>query len=179
MASSFHPVSGGAAALVAGLALAACGSSSTSGPGASTPSVPTTSTGTPTASSPSVATTSATPTMSLTPTAPSTHTHNTGLCTTNIRVIPGQSQGAAGHLALVLIFNNVGHAPCRILGYPRVDLVTASGAIVAYATHTLSGMAGGTTAITSITLAAGASASAPVEGSDGRGARSPTAARTA
>jgi hypothetical protein len=88
------------------------------------------------------------------------------LCTSNIRVINGQSQGAAGHLALVLIFNNVGHASCRISGYPTVDLVTGSGSLVAHAQHTLSGMAGGASSTASITLAAGASASALVEASD-------------
>ncbi|BBH18636.1 hypothetical protein Back2_29230 [Nocardioides baekrokdamisoli] len=96
-----------------------------------------------------------------TPTTPSVP-----LCTSNIRVINGESQGAAGHLAFVLIFNNVGHTACRIVGYPRVDLVTAAGATVAHAQHTLSGMAGGATGIATITLAAGASASALVEASD-------------
>ena len=81
-------------------------------------------------------------------------------------MIPGQSQGAAGHLALVLIFNNVGHTSCRMYGYPGLDLVTGSGALVAHATRTLSGMAGGATSVATITLTPGASASALVEASD-------------
>lgn len=106
--------------------------------------------------------------MSTSPTASTTATHaaGIGLCTSNIRVIPGQSQGAAGHLTLVLIFNNVGHTLCRMYGYPGLDLVTASGAVVAHAKRTLSGMAGGAASVAMVTLAAGGSASALVEAND-------------
>ena len=51
-------------------------------------------------------------------------------------------------------------------GYPGLDLVTSSGAVVAHAKRTLSGMAGGATSVATVTLAAGASASALVEASD-------------
>lgn len=87
-------------------------------------------------------------------------------CTQNIRVIVGARQGAAGHLAMVLIFNNAGHTTCRILGYPGLDEVTASGALVVHAKRTLQGMAGGASAVVPVTLAPGASASALVEASD-------------
>lgn len=93
------------------------------------------------------------------------------MCTSDIRVIPGQVQGAAGHRALVLVFNNVSHTTtCEIIGYPGVDLVTTSGTAVAHLTRTLRGMAGGepagVTAPHGVVLAPGASASALAEASD-------------
>jgi hypothetical protein len=96
---------------------------------------------------------------------------STPQCLSDIRVIPGTSQGAAGHLALVLVFNNVSRTTtCEIIGYPGVDLVTTSGAAIAHLTRTLRGMAGGepagVTAPRPVTLAPGASASALAEASD-------------
>ena len=67
---------------------------------------------------------------------------------------------------MVLIFNNVGRGSCVIEGYPGLDEVTASGALVVHAKRTLNGMAGGASSIAPVTLAAGASASALVEASD-------------
>jgi hypothetical protein len=92
-------------------------------------------------------------------------------CLSDIRVIPGAVQGAAGHFALVLVFNNVSTTTtCEIFGYPGVDLVTSSGTAVAHLTRTLRGMAGGEPATVSapqpVTLAPGASASALAEASD-------------
>jgi hypothetical protein len=92
-------------------------------------------------------------------------------CTNDIRVIPQGAQGAAGHLALVLVFNNVSHTTtCEIFGYPGVDLVTSGGATVAHLTRTLRGMAGGepagVTVPQHVVLAPGASASALAEASD-------------
>lgn len=80
-------------------------------------------------------------------------------------------QGAAGHRALALVFNNVSRTTrCEIFGYPGVDLVTAAGATVAHLTRTLRGMAGGepvgVTAPHAVVLAPGASASALAEASD-------------
>ena len=79
--------------------------------------------------------------------------------------------GAAGHRALILVFNNVSrHTTCEIIGYPGVDLVTATGATVAHLRRTLRGMAGGepagVTAPQAVVLAPGASASALAEASD-------------
>lgn len=149
------------AAGLAAASLAGCGSSSPSnGPGQSPSSTPTPS---------ATASGSPSPTMSGSPTATATQTgasSSIGLCTSNIRVISGQPQGAAGHLTIVLIFNNVGHTPCRMRGYPGLDVVTPSGHLVAHARRTLNGMAGGATSIATITLAAGGSASALVEASD-------------
>jgi len=74
-------------------------------------------------------------------------------------------------VALVLVFTNVSTtATCEIIGYPGVDLVTASGATVAHLTRTLRGMAGGepggVTAPRGVVLSPGASASALAEASD-------------
>lgn len=93
------------------------------------------------------------------------------MCTNDIRVIPGQTQGAAGHLALVLVFNNVSRIKtCEIFGYPGVDLVNAAGHAVAHLTRTLRGMAGGepagVTGPQPVILPPGASASALAEASD-------------
>jgi hypothetical protein len=79
-------------------------------------------------------------------------------------------EGAAGHRALVLVFNNVSHTrTCEIFGYPGVDLVTPSGTAVAHLRRTLRGMAGGepagVTAPHAVVLAPGASASALAEAS--------------
>lgn len=163
MASMVHRVVVGLGAAGATVVLAACGSGNSSGAG--TTSVGVTPSTTAPISTPSSSSPSSTPSV----TAPSpvvTTAPSVPLCTSNIRVINGQSQGAAGHLALVLFFNNVGHTPCRITGYPKVDLVSPSGTLVAHAQHTLSGMAGGAGGIATITLPAGASASALVEASD-------------
>lgn len=86
-------------------------------------------------------------------------------------MIPGATQGAAGHLSLVLIFNNVSRTrTCELFGYPGVDLVTPSGTTVVHLARTLRGMAGGepagVTAPQAVVLAPGASASALAEASD-------------
>lgn len=152
-------ISAVASGVCAALVLAACGTSSPAS--SSTPAVPST--------SPTSATSATSPSMTSRPSSPTptaTVPAVVPVCSTNIRVIEGQSQGAAGHLTLVLIFNNVGHTSCRIVGYPKVALVTPSGAVVAHAQQSLSGMAGGASGIASITLPAGASASSLVEASD-------------
>src|SRR5581483_10124240 len=89
----------------------------------------------------------------------------------DIRVIPEGCQGAAGHVSLILVFNNVSRTTtCEIIGYPGVDLVTASGATVVHLTRTLRGMAGGepagVTAPRPVILRPGQSASALAEASD-------------
>ena len=160
-------------ALVAGAALAGC-TSATSGSGArgSAPGSSPASSGATAASSSSVPTTSsaaASASVPATSTATATPA-STPPCTSDIRVIPGAVQGAAGHRALVLIFNNVSTTTtCEIIGYPGVDLVTASGATVVHLARTLRGMAGGeaagVTAPHGVILAPGASASALAEAS--------------
>lgn len=132
------------------------------------------------ASSPSSpASTTAATSAAATSSSPSTHTVTasssthaaTPMCLSDIRVIPQESQGAAGHIALVLLFNNVSTTTtCEILGYPGVDLVTPSGATVVHLRRTLRGYAGGepagVTAPRPVILAPGQSASAMAEASD-------------
>ena len=156
-----------AVAVLAGAALAGC-SSVKSGTGShATTSTPAPSSTTSTSAAPTVtATTSAAPATSA-----ATSAASYPLCLSDIRVIPGSSQGAAGHIALVLIFNNVSTTTtCEIIGYPGVDLVTPSGATVAHLVRTLRGMAGGepagVTAPQPVILAPGASASALAEASN-------------
>jgi hypothetical protein len=144
-------------ALGAGAVLAGC-SSTSSGSGSHSAPAPST--------IPSASSASSSASITATGTQGSTPP-----CTSDIRVIPGTVQGAAGHLALVLVFNNVSHTTtCEISGYPGVDLVTASGATVAHLARTLRGMAGGepagVTTPQGVVLAPGASASALAEASD-------------
>ena len=161
------------------LALAACGSS-TSGSGSGSKSSSDSTSASPTA--PSTAATTSTPAPGPTSSSPASVTTSAApvstsaaphvpLCLNDIRVIPGTTEGAAGHLALVLVFNNVSTtSTCEIIGYPGVDLVTPSGTAVAHLTRTLRGMAGGepagVTAPQPVILAPGASASALAEASD-------------
>jgi len=89
-------------------------------------------------------------------------------CSSNIRVIPGEVEGAAGHRFLVLAFNNVGETACAMVGYPKVDLVDDAGTVVLHVPQTVRGQAGlpeGTDEPESVTLLPGKSASAIVEAS--------------
>ena len=89
-------------------------------------------------------------------------------CSSGIRVIPGEVDAGAGHRFLVLRFNNVGQTTCTISGYPKVDLVDASGKVVTHAQQTPNGQAGlpaGTTEPPVVRLAAGKSASTVLEAS--------------
>lgn len=139
----------GAAVIVAVVSLAGCGSARSSGP------TPTPGTASPTNSS--------TPSPSASPTSTAAAVSP---CADGIRVIEGESHGAAGHRTLVLIFNNASAVTCSLQGYPGVDLVSSNGAAVAHATRTLTGMAGGAAGLSSITLDPGQSASALVEASN-------------
>jgi hypothetical protein len=76
---------------------------------------------------------------------------------------PGGSNSGAGHSAVVLLFRNRLPQPCTVHGYPGVDALTASAALLTHATRTLSGYAGGATSVATITIGAGQSASATLE----------------
>ncbi len=159
-------------ALVACVALAGC-TKSTAGTGTHAAAAGTArpaSSSSPPSSFPSSSSTAASPSVpSSAP--PSSTPASVPPCTADIRVIPGAEQGAAGHRALVLVFNNVSSTvTCELFGYPGVDLVTSAGATVAHLRRTLRGMAGGepagVTAPQGVVLAPGASASALAEASD-------------
>ena len=158
------------ALILAGAALIGCSSTvSGSGSGSSAASTLASSPAPTTSHAPPPFTASAPPTP--VPTS-STATHaSTPQCLSDIRVIPQDSQGAAGHISLVLVFNNVSTTKtCEIIGYPGVDLVTPGGATVVHLRRTLRGFSGGeapgVTAPRPVILAPGQSASAVAEASD-------------
>ncbi len=75
--------------------------------------------------------------------------------------------GAAGTISFALQYRNVTHSTCSLRGYPGLDAVDAHNAVIAHATRTVSGMAGGAShGVQTINLAPGAYASATVEWSD-------------
>lgn len=154
-------------ALIAGTALAGCSSGRVGSGAHGTSSTPISS---PAASDSTASVTGSAATSEVDSSTASSPV-STPLCTDGIRVIPGTVEGAAGHLALVLVFNNVSRTTtCEIIGYPGVDLVSDSGATVVHLTRTLRGMAGGepsgVTAPQAVILAPGQSASALAEASD-------------
>ena len=75
----------------------------------------------------------------------------------------------AGHSSLVILVHNHGSHTCRLLGYPKVQLLDAGGTVSAVARETPSGFAGGTplsTPMPGVDLGAGKEASAVLEGTD-------------
>ena len=167
------------AAITSGAVLAGC-TSTTSGSGRRTvagsgaPASSTAASTTPATSTTSGSTSSTTFAATSTSASGAPHSSSAGsvpMCTSDIRVIPGTPQGAAGHIVLVLVFNNVSASvTCEIFGYPGVDLVNASGAPVAHLARTLRGAGGGepagVTAPHGVILRPGQSASAVAEASD-------------
>ena len=74
------------------------------------------------------------------------------------------AQGATGHGSFVLLFRNTTTASCSIYGYPGLDALTATGHVLAHATRTRYGFAGGSRhGIQNVTVTAGHYASATVE----------------
>jgi len=86
-----------------------------------------------------------------------------------LKVSAGPGQGATGHISAVLVFTNTSAEQCQLTGYPGVAGVDASGTQQVQATRTLNGFMGGIPNGTKppvVTLAAGQSASATVEGTN-------------
>ncbi len=73
------------------------------------------------------------------------------------------TQGAAGHGSVVLLLRNSSGSSCTLSGYPSLDAINASGQVLAHAQRTLNGYSGGASAVTTVTLAAGDTASATAE----------------
>jgi Domain of unknown function (DUF4232) len=71
--------------------------------------------------------------------------------------------GATGHSSIVLRFRNRLPQPCTIRGYPGLDAVSASGTVLAHATRTLSGFAGGAHSVSKLAVGAGQTVSALAE----------------
>jgi hypothetical protein len=187
---------GVAAALVAALGLAACGSSNTADTSGSGPATVTktqtvtVSTSGATGTSPSTTTaTTSTPTSSTTTTGPttttvtSTSTTATGTTTSGGSGLTGDhcvaseltpvsksANGAAGTIIWEVALKNTSSANCATEGYPGVQFLDSSGNPVGHpATRTTTTMAGGTVQPSPITLRPGDSAYFYVQVNDAAG----------
>lgn len=88
----------------------------------------------------------------------------TAACTSSaLTVTHTPTEGATGHASVVLLFRNVSKHTCSLYGYPGLDALNKSGHVLAHATRTLHGFAGGTKAVQKVTLAPARFASATVE----------------
>jgi hypothetical protein len=77
----------------------------------------------------------------------------------------GPYGAGAGHIGVPIRFQNEGRT-CSLRGYPGVDGLSANGRVVVHAGHSLSGYLGGAGRVATITLAAGQTASAFLEGAN-------------
>ena len=87
----------------------------------------------------------------------------------DVQVTDTEGQGAAGHVSLLLVFQNVSGHPCHLHGYPGASLVDQAGDNLLNAKRTLSGYLGGGVGlqkIPDVLLPAGGKASAVLEWSD-------------
>lgn len=80
--------------------------------------------------------------------------------------MPPPGGGAAGHIGVVLLFENVSSTTCTLSGYPGVDGLDASGRDLASASRTPNGMIGfcSCTQPPTLTLGPGVIVSAVAEG---------------
>lgn len=75
-----------------------------------------------------------------------------------------RTEGFAGHSAFVLLYRNHTRAHCTLYGYPGLDAMASNGHVIAHATRTLLGSAGGSRqGLQSIDIPPGGYASAGVE----------------
>jgi len=166
--------------VVVALGLAACGSSSPTASSTTSTTHPKrkkkpTTTTTTTTTRPTTTTTTTTTTQppTTTTTLPPVTTTTAPAVTTctsaQLQVHSLGPQAALGHIGLVIAFTNASATTCTLSGYPGVALLNSSGSQVAQAVRTPSGYLGGLQSgqpIPVVTIAAGASASALVEGTD-------------
>ena len=87
----------------------------------------------------------------------------TPACGSTLAVSRTLTLGAGGHGSFTLLYRNTGAHACTLRGYPGLDTLTSTGHLVSHATRTLSGSAGGATAVRTITVLPQAFASATVE----------------
>ena len=82
----------------------------------------------------------------------------------SIAVSATAEQGATGHANFILLFRNKTTQTCTLYGYPGLDALNASGAVIAHALRTVHGFTGGSThGLQTITVHPGHYASADVE----------------
>lgn len=87
----------------------------------------------------------------------------------DIQVTEQAGQGAAGHISLLLVFQNTSGSTCVLHGYPGAELTGQAGTAGLNATRTLSGHLGGAVGLAkapTVVLAPGGDASAVLEWSD-------------
>src|SRR6266851_523389 len=129
--------------------------------GGAASTAPTTSTASPAASTSAPTTTSA-------PARTTTSTRGAGCTLDELNVTSPGTQGAAGHQAAVIVFENRGGRSCVMTGYPGVAALDQSGHQVAEGERTPTGSIGGLAsageALPVLDLAPGGQASATVEG---------------
>jgi Protein of unknown function (DUF4232) len=141
-----------AAALICAALAAGCGSSSSS------PSTTASSAG---SSSPAAAPSTTAPVTPPTPLSPAV-TGSTGpspCATSSLKVTLGTAGGYAGGVVQAIVFTNTSGTTCTLYGYPGVSLVSAP----PYTQIGLAAKRGGTTPVTLVTLAPGASANAMLQ----------------
>src|ERR1700722_4489996 len=82
-----------------------------------------------------------------------------------VAVTASQTQGATGHGMLTLLFKNVSTRACTLSGYPLLKALGAHGKVIANATKSLNGFAGGShNGVRTVTLKpSGGTASAAAE----------------
>ena len=89
---------------------------------------------------------------------------STPQCTNStLRETNAPQEGATGHGSAVLLFKNISSTSCTLYGYPGLDADTSAGHVLAHATRTLKGFAGGPGVEKTVTIAASQYASAVVE----------------
>jgi hypothetical protein len=87
----------------------------------------------------------------------------------DITVSTAQSQGAAGHLSMLLVFTNTSDHICALRGYPGASMLGVNGTDLIDATRTLKGYSGGAVGLSTaprVVLKPTESASAVLEWSD-------------
>lgn len=82
----------------------------------------------------------------------------------SLAVTATAEQGATGHGNFVLLFRNKTQHACTLYGYPGLDALNKSGAVIKHAKRTLTGFTGGSTkGLQTILVKPGKYASADVE----------------
>lgn len=87
----------------------------------------------------------------------------------DVTVSTAQSQGAAGHLSMLLVFTNTSDHVCALRGYPGASMIGVGGKDLADATRTLHGYSGGAVGLSTtprVVLKPSETASAVLEWSD-------------
>ncbi len=147
---------------VAAVSLAACSASTVSRPSRAASARPSTTT--------APSTTPVTAVPSTTSTTATTATGPANCTSAELAISVGSAQGATGHSEVTLLFENTSTVTCVLHGYPGVAGLNAAGAEVAQAQRTPRGFMGGLSSSIAtpptVTLAAGQTASAVVEGTD-------------